>query len=75
MIAGLVVQFWNPLHDNIVVWFGIVEGILLPIALYITDDPFRDAVKRSFKRKNYKCSDVSKSKNKFHNKNRNNFYA
>ncbi|CAG2165794.1 unnamed protein product, partial [Oppiella nova] len=57
--AGLVVQFWNPLHDNIIVWFGVIEGILLPIALYITDDPFRDAVKRSFRRKNYRCSDIS----------------
>ncbi|CAG2114356.1 unnamed protein product, partial [Medioppia subpectinata] len=59
--AGLIVQFWNPLHDNIVIWFAVIEGILLPIALYITDDPFRDAVKRSFRRKNYRCSDISKS--------------
>ena len=63
MLTGLMVPFWNPLHDNITVWLGIIEGLLMPFALYITDDPFKEAVKRSFKRRNYRCSDVSKSKN------------
>uniref|UniRef100_T1JYT5 Uncharacterized protein n=2 Tax=Tetranychus urticae TaxID=32264 RepID=T1JYT5_TETUR len=46
----IVPHFWTPLHDNVITWFALIEGFLLPISLYLTDDNFRDAVKLSFRR-------------------------
>lgn len=46
----IVPNFWTPLHDNVITWFALIEGFLLPISLYLTDDNFRDAVKLSFRR-------------------------
>lgn len=61
MVLGIFVpRFWNPLHDSLVVWFALLEGLLLPISLYITDPFFREAVKQSFRRRSAKYAADSK---------------
>lgn len=52
-----VPRFWNPMHDGLTAWFIVLEGLLLPIALYITDPFFSEAVKQSFRRRSAKYSD------------------
>ena len=55
MVLGIAMpRFWNPLHDGLIVWFYVMEGLLLPIALYITDPLFKEAVKQSFRRRSSK---------------------
>lgn len=51
MVFGMAVpRFWNPLHDGLTAWFAVIEGLLLPIALYMTDPFFKEAVRQSFRR-------------------------
>ncbi|RWS10177.1 hypothetical protein B4U79_13950 [Dinothrombium tinctorium] len=51
VVAMIVPQFWSPVHDNALIWFSLVEGVLLPLCLYLTDVSFRDSVRLSFKRR------------------------
>lgn len=42
------------MHDSLILWFYVVESLLLPIALYVTDPLFKEAVKQSFRRRSSK---------------------
>ena len=44
-------QYWTLFNENILVWFNLIQGLLLPFCLYIADTPFRDAVRFAFRRK------------------------
>ena len=44
-------QYWTLFNENILVWFNLIQGLLLPFCLYIADSPFRDAVRFAFRRK------------------------
>ena len=44
-------QYWTLLNENILVWFSLIQGLLLPFCLYISDEPFRIAFLNAFKRK------------------------
>lgn len=65
MIFGLLVpNFWNPIHDNVLVWCSLAEGLLLPLVLYLSDASFAAAVKKSFRRHSHTAhlQDLKKSK-------------
>ncbi|XP_074596608.1 uncharacterized protein LOC141851730 [Brevipalpus obovatus] len=52
MFVGMIVpHFWTTLHDNVITWFALIEGFLLPFSLYLTDDSFREAVRMAFRRR------------------------
>lgn len=51
MFVGMIVpHFWTTLHDNVITWFALIEGFLLPFSMYLTDESFRETVKMAFRR-------------------------
>ena len=52
-------QYWTLLNENILVWFSLIQGLLLPFCLYVADAPFRDAVRFAFRRNNKQSTDFS----------------